>query len=419
MFLNLLVPLAAKAAHWQGSWAQTEYELHVLASLLGGSLAAATGCWQGGRERRRGTAELRASAPRGPLAQFLTASLPVAAGLAVGYLAVSATALLASWPYVSSGGPRFSALAADALYLVAMTLVGHTVGRLVSWRPTAPVLAVCAYAVLGVPSYQGGEVRYLDPALQYGTGEELPVWWHPYAMVLWTCGLAVAVVLVYAAGGRRARTVALLPLAAACGAAVLIVHSGASMWREDPAALRETCAGAAPRICVTAVNRDLLPQVTGALAGISGRLKGVENAPSRFVDSAGRVRPGDVELPQFFLGQNVVRGRLTDPERFAWETGASLAPGSCGTGNRDGRFSRTSGAVQDWLISSGLSERRRASDEEAARRYGTAAQVADDKKGRAALDRLTAMGAEARRAWLGRYFAATRGTCDKDGVPAL
>lgn len=416
------MPLVSKAAFWQGSWAQTEYELHTVTTLLGGPLAAAAGCWQGGREHRRGTAELRASASRGALAQFLTASLPVAAGLAVGYLAASAGALLASWPYTSAGRPQPSAHLADALYLVALALVGHAAGRAVRWRMAAPLLAVCACVVLGVPSYQEkAQARFLDPALQYGTGEDLPVWWQPYAMTLWICGLAAAVVLLCAAR-RRARPLALLPVAAACAAAVLIVQSGPSMWREDPAARRETCAGTALRICVTAVHRDLLPQVTAALGGIAGRLEGVENAPARLNDlAAGPARPGDGALPEFFLGQSVVRGRLADPEQFAWEVGTELADGSCAIsdGDGDGRFLHTSSAVQDWLISSSLSERRRASDESASRRYGTAADVASDKKGRAALDRLTSMEPGSRRAWLGRYFAATWATCHRTEVPAL
>ncbi|WP_371792166.1 hypothetical protein OG285_23990 [Streptomyces sp. NBC_01471] len=418
VFLTLLVPLVSKAAYWQGSWTQTEYELHTVATLLGGPMAAAIGCRQGGREHRRGTAELRASASRGPLAQFLTASLPVAAGPAAGYLAASAIALPASWPYTSAGSPQLSVHLADALYLVAMAVVGHAAGRAVRWRLAPPLLAVCAYAALGVPSYQEGAVRFLDPALQYGTGEELPVWWQPYAMTLWICGLAAAVVLLCAAR-RRARPLALLPLAAACAVAVLIVQSGSSMWREDPAARRETCAGTALRICVAAVHGDLLPQVTAALSGIAGRLAGVENAPDRLDDIAGPARPDSRTLPEFFLGQSVVRGRLADPQQFAWEVGVTLAYGSCGIGDGDDRFLRTSGAVQDWLISSGLSERRRASDESAARRRGTAADVARDKKDRAALGRLTSMEPGARRGWLARYFAATQGACDRNGVPAL
>ncbi|WP_405912269.1 hypothetical protein OG760_11015 [Streptomyces sp. NBC_00963] len=418
-FLALLVPLAGKAAFWQGSWAQTEYELHTVTMLLGGPLAAAAGCWQGGREHRRGTAELRASASRGPLAQFLTASLPVAAGPAAGSLAASAAALLASWPYTSAGGPQLSVNLADALCLVALALVGHTAGRAVRWRLAAPLVAVCALVVLGAPSYQEeARARFLDPALQYGTGDDLPVWWQPYAMTLWICGLAAAVVLLCTAR-RRARRLALLPLAAACAAAVLMVQSGSSMWREDPAARRETCAGTALRICITAVHRDLLPQVTAALGGIAGRLEEVPNAPARLDDLAGPARPDDRTLPEFFLGQSVVRGRLADPEQFAWEVGAKLAYGSCEIGDGDDRLLRTGSAVQDWLISSSLSERRRAAWESVSRRQGRAADVARNKKDRAALDRLTAMEPGARRAWLGRYFAAVRGTCHRNEVPAL
>jgi hypothetical protein len=300
---------------------------------------------------------------------------------------------------------------------VAATVVGHVAGRLLRRRLTAPLLAVCAYVVLGVPSYLTGDARFLGPALQYGAGYELPVWWQPYVMALWTCGLAAAVVLVYAGRGR-ARMTALLPLAAACAAGVLIVQSADGMWREDPAARREVCAGAAPRICVSAVQSRLLPQVTAALAGINGRLKGVENAPALLDDLSDGARSDDASLPHLFLGESVVRGKLADPEWYAWSAGAMLALGSCPL-NNDVLAMGTVSAVKDWLISNHLSEHIRASQEEITRHMGTAADVAHDKADRAALDRLRAMDAGKRRVWLGRYFAATLGTCDPSGVPAL
>ncbi|UQA94141.1 hypothetical protein [Streptomyces halobius] len=82
--LILLVPLTVTSASWQGSWGQTQLQLHTMAVMLGGPLAAAAGCWQGGRERRSRMAELRAAGARGPLAQFLAAALPVVLGVLVG-----------------------------------------------------------------------------------------------------------------------------------------------------------------------------------------------------------------------------------------------------------------------------------------------------------------------------------------------
>ncbi|WP_169795236.1 hypothetical protein [Streptomyces chattanoogensis] len=41
--------------------------------------------------------------------------------------------------------------------------------------PSVWALAVCAYVVLGVPTYQSGAVRFLSPAT-FHSGPSLPVW---------------------------------------------------------------------------------------------------------------------------------------------------------------------------------------------------------------------------------------------------
>ncbi|MYW35033.1 hypothetical protein GT040_38585, partial [Streptomyces sp. SID2119] len=64
MALTIVVPMISKAAQWQGSWGETQGLLHSLTTLIGGPLAAAAGCWQGGREHRRRTAGLSLSVPR-------------------------------------------------------------------------------------------------------------------------------------------------------------------------------------------------------------------------------------------------------------------------------------------------------------------------------------------------------------------
>lgn len=50
--LTLLVPLWSKAPQWQGSWGETQSQLHAATALLGAPLVAAAACWQGGREHR-------------------------------------------------------------------------------------------------------------------------------------------------------------------------------------------------------------------------------------------------------------------------------------------------------------------------------------------------------------------------------
>lgn len=410
-FLTLLLPLAAKSALWQGSWGHTQLQVHTMTTLLAGPLAAAAGCWQGGREHRSRTAELRFSGARGPLAQFLVSAWPVVLGVLAGYTAAVAGALLASWPYVSAGRPLLLPPLADAVFLTAMTTAGMVVGRLVRWRLAAPALAVCAYVVLGFPTYQSAAVRFLSPAAAPAL-PALPVWWQPFAMAAWTGGLAATAVVVHTA--RRRRYAALLPLAVAVAAAVPVVRTGAGMWHPDPLQKAQVCDDSSPRVCVNALDRGLLPEVSRALSGVTGRLAGVANVPVRFEDLHRAPHHDEAQLPQLYLGQSVVRGELADPERFAWEAAAGLVSRECDATRAD----RTDAAVRDWLVSNSLSRRRREAEAARARQWGDQAAVARAEADARALTRLAAMPDARRRAWLGRYFA-TAGSCDGNGGPAL
>ncbi|WP_030374803.1 hypothetical protein [Streptomyces rimosus] len=416
VFLTLAIVMVAKADHWQGSWGTTRITLHSAATVLGGPLVAAIGCWHGGRERRCRTDALRIAAARSPLAQFAVAALPVMLAVVVGYVLAAAGTVAASWPYASAGpslSPLVLPVVADAVFLAATTAGAMVVGRLVRWRPAAPVLAGLTYAVLALPAYRGTAVRFLIPSVEDGLGEALPAWWQPVAMAGWTGGLAVAAVLAYAA---RRRWAGLLPLAAAACAAVLLVQAGDRAWRPDPVAARQVCDDSAPRVCVNALDKNLLPQVSRALSGITGRLAGVRNAPVRFEDLRRAPGPDEAQLPQLFRGQSVVRGQLADPERFAWEAAAELT--ARGDACEAAQFDQVDSAVRDWLVSNGLSDRRRASWARLAREQGDEQAVARSEAGARALRRLASMGEERRRVWLSRYFAS-RGSCDAREVPRL
>ncbi|MEU0374061.1 hypothetical protein ABZ070_28180 [Streptomyces sp. NPDC006283] len=407
--VTLAIALAGKAAQWQGSWGETQALLHTATALLGGPLAAATGCWQGGRERRRRTDGLRASAARGELAQFLTASLPTALWVVAGQLLATAGALVATWPYTSAGRPFLSPVLVDAALLVAMTLLGHVVGRLVAWRAAAPALAVCCYILLAAPSYTMSGARHLSPASADFTGEMVAVWWQPVAATAWTGGLAAAAVLAHTA---RRRFAALVPLTAAALAAVLITQAGDDMWRDHPLSHRQVCdTSERPHICVNALHAGLLPEVDSALGDFHGRLQGVENLPVRFEDLRADSKHGDAELPTLTpLGWSVVRGRLTDPESYAWQAAAAITAihDPCGARGEDARALRVDMAVTDWL---GRGAGRPTDDQDAS-------QALRDAADRAARARLDAVPDDERRDWLSRYFATVH-SCDPKDVPAL
>lgn len=411
MLLMLLVALGGSADQWQGGWAETGARLHLAAVLLGVPLALAAGCWQGGRERRRGTGELLATAARGRTAGLLASALPVALWMAAGYAVAAGAAWLATWYCAMGDRPRFATPLADAVVLVSAALLGHVAGRLVAWRLTAPLLATAGYVVLGM--LEGGNrdtVRYLSP-LAHGPLTSLPVRWQPLVTVTWTGALATAAVLAYTA---RRRWVALLPLAAATAAGALLLQTGDDLFRPDPLARRQVCdTSTTPHICVNARYEEMLPQVTDVLSGLTGRLEGVRNLPVRFEDLPGEPGRDEAELPMLTpIGRSVVRGRLTDPELLAWSAAAMLH-GRADCDELDPRVSELDEAVEHHLAPSPLT---REFDELRAR--GSKADRAQLKRRLAARTRLSSMNDEERRAWLSEYFAA-RGDCDPSGVPSL
>lgn len=411
-FLVPAVLLATEADRWQGGWAETRTELHAMQLVLV-PLAAAAGCRQGGRERRRATDELWATAVRGPLHRLLAAALPLALWVVAGFLLAAAGALLATWPYARGDRPYPDLLPADSMVLLAAAVAGHVVGRLWAWRPVPPLLAVGGYLGLAMSGRAGsGDWRHLDPALPVAEGL-VPVGWQPAAMALWAAGLAAAAVLAYALRGRR-RCTALLPLAAAAAAGTLLVQTGPALWHANPSERGQVCdTSTSPQICVNARYGGLLPQVTEALSDVTGRLEGVRNLPVRFEDRPGGPEDDEVQLPMLTpLGWSVVRGRLTDPEQYAWEAVAALQDrAECGA--PDARVRTVDAAVSDYLAPNPAQEYFDESDAK-----GDAAERAAPGERRAARERLASMGADERRTWLTAYFA-TVGDCHRNGVPAL
>lgn len=398
----LAVPMVNKAETWQGDWGETQGYLHSVATLLAGPLVAAAACWAGAREHRRGTAELWLSTPLPRSSQVLVAALPVTLWAVAGYLAALAASLVATWPYAGGGSPFVSLAVVDAAVLVAMGLVGFVVGQRCRWRLAAPVLAVLLYLALGVPNYAESSAQYLDPAMQYMLSRSLPVWWFAPAMVAWTCGLALTVLIAHAA---RRRFLAVVPLVVAAAVAPLIVHTGPGLIRDDPAAGRLVCADGAPQVCLTEYDRSLLPQVSRALAGLFGRLEGVPGAPARYANRQPRHGTDEVWVPTPDVGWYVLRGRLRHPDDFAWQVAHMVVVRECpdypqgDLPSGGDRLTATDDAVTQWLA--GPQPQRPFSAEKTPQHR-----------------RLAAMPDPERRAWLGR-FLTTRASCTPAEVPVL
>ncbi|MFJ2056702.1 hypothetical protein ACIOMM_12220 [Streptomyces sp. NPDC087908] len=402
VLLTVLVTMYGKAPGWQGRWADATNTLHVVAGLLAGPLALAAGCWQGGRDRRRGTLDLWESAPRPPLRRLFVAVAPSALWPAAGVLLADAVCLLATWPYAAGGRPFLELLAADAVAVAALGALGHVVGRAVRWRLTAPLLGIVGYVALGVGAYHQGPARWLGPAAEHQFLWDRPVWWFGPVSMAWTAGLALTALLATGLRPARLRPLALVPLAVAVAAAGLILRlpRDEGPWRPDPALARPLCDDGVPQVCLTAVDARLLPEVSAALAPLGARLKGVPGAPVRWVGGPfGPARPGDVELPS--AAADAVRGRLPRPDLYlnaavSWLLSDTCRPGD-GTGPDAERASIVNLAVIEWLAPTPED-------------YGP-----DTTAARPYIDRLRAEPAAAQRDYLARYLAAN--TCRPEEVP--
>ncbi|WPW31370.1 hypothetical protein P6B95_30960 [Streptomyces atratus] len=401
--LTLLVTLWGKAPQWQGSWGETQSQLHSAAGLLACPLVAAAACWQGGREHRRRTAELLLSVPRSRLAQATTAATPIALWAAAGYLLALGVAFAATAPYTGAGSPSVSIVATDLGFLLSVGFVGFVVGRLVRWRLIAPVLAVCAYVLLGFPGYLNSEARFLSPAQAVALEVSVPVWWFAPVLVAWTGGIAVSVLLAYAA---RRRHLTVVPLVLAIAAGTLVVHTGADLFRDDPAMARRVCSEAGPgtpQICVNASDAPVLPQMSQALAGMFSRLEGVPGAPTKYVDTQSGPKDGEAGLAYVMRGWGITRNRLTDPRGYASDTALTLVNRDCQAGppgkdrkKEAERVARTTDAVISWLTG------------EDSKRYADSRYLAH----------LKTMPDADRKVWLGR-FLATPQRCTPAEVPVL
>ncbi|MFF3610471.1 hypothetical protein [Streptomyces sp. NPDC002580] len=420
LLLALAWATAARADQWQGSWGMTTETLSTAAALIGVPFALAAGSWQGGRERRRRTAELRSSTARTPLVQFLAAALPLAGWLVAAHLLVVAGTLAACAPYASAGGPAFVVHAGNTLTLAACAVLGHAAGRAIPFRLTAPLLAIGGYVVIGVLGTQQSVLRYLAFCMVQVRGDhDLTVWWYPLLSALWAAGLAAAAVLALAA---YRRATALLPLAAALGAAVLLVQTGDGLLRDNPLAHRQVCdTSTTPNICVNANYPGMLPEVTRALSGLTGRLEGVQNLPTRYEDLGRPPRRGEAELPNLTpFGWNAVRGEVTDPGRYAWEAAYMLVRFDCGGPPSARRVQIADDAVLRWLAPTPGAADMREQFMARAREDGDVKRLARYRAEDRAYARLTALSDDERRSWLGRYFA-TAGECDPkpSEVPSL
>ncbi|WP_406268909.1 hypothetical protein OH779_26790 [Actinacidiphila glaucinigra] len=373
------------------NWIDSQQMLRHFGVLTGGPVALAAGCWHGGRERRCGTGDLFASAARTPLVRALAACLPAVLWPVGGYLLPAAATLGATWPYVGYGHPSLAMLGQDIVTFGALGALGFAAGRALRWRMSAPLLGPVGYVVLGFTQITDGPVRWLTPAA-YSLAES-PAWASGLLSAVWMAGLAVSAVL---AGHARRRAIAVVPLLAAAAAAALLCRGGDDLWRPERSATAQVCSSGTPVVCVRGEHASALPAVKAVVARIDARLDGVPGAPVRYRESAAS-ESAPLQEVRFQLSGGLFRSRLGDSDMLYRDLAYFVTSRDCGARNaHQPGHPAAEHAALSWM---GV---------EPPMPTGAETQAAD---------RLRAMPAEQRRAWLGRYLD-TVPSCDTSRIEA-
>ncbi len=392
------------------SWVWAHDALRTGGLLLGGPFAIAAGCWHGGRERRRGTGELFSSVSASPLRRTALAATPAVLWPVLGYLLTAAVCLAVTWLKwdPSYGHPFPTLIAADAVAMGSLGMLGFVAGRVFPWVFTGPVLAGSANVVMvgltdgdiASPLVAGDELKWLSPLLEHWSPWDAPAWWFGPAAALWFGGLAVAALLLHT-GVRRG---AAASFAVALVSGSVLIGTGDGLWHADPGATALVCDGGKPQVCMVRVHQRYLPEISKMLKGVTGRLRHIPNAPERIVEvppaEAGRPVGVDPRKHDSVLEELSINFRDL-PEVIAGNQAFSAAEYGCRDEWKPDDTSpvpdKYRGAVAAWLAPSEWKPDR-----------GPAHKV---------LERIKAMPERERTAWLGDYFAAVR-DCRPDRIEA-
>ncbi len=278
---------------WPSGWMPLAMQQRQYLVLLW-PLALAAGAWQSRREQRSNVGELFASTAR-PVRQRVAPILAVmAVAASTGYLAMAAVAV----PWIADTATyvptaAIAVLSVGALSMIVAAWLGLAVGRLVPSPVTAPLLAVAGLGALLLltPTVVGSRqwlAALLSPMQGMGLFSDFRTVSGRVsaAQGIWLAGLAITAVVLIAAGSRRMRAAAVLPLllGAAVGTAVIPRGGGVDYSPEDPVARELVCAEGTPRVCVSRTRAGLLTEVTPlARQGLAALAK-LPDAPTAAVE---------------------------------------------------------------------------------------------------------------------------------------
>jgi hypothetical protein len=287
-------PWTKELLAWNEQWTLAAYWTRYLLVFLW-PIAIGAGVIQGMRDSRSGMVELLTTMPRPGLHRAAKLAVAMAALLALSYLVVFAVG--AVQVVVNGGFFSFAWLpivVVGVLSMIAGAWIGLGVGRLLPHPLTAPALAVPVFvAVLvsqGVPApenvFEGAVplgVALLSPAFHafddpfFTTAGRVDL-----GQSIWLAGLAITGLLLLAAGSRRAKALAAVPVVMALAVALPVLPATSAESKSvDPVAIEQVCDGP---VCVTRMHEAELARIAGPAKEALQLLGTLPGAPVKVVE---------------------------------------------------------------------------------------------------------------------------------------
>ncbi len=276
---------------------------------------AGVAAWMGSRDTRRGTGDLVTATVRPRWeAQLATWAATVIWAVGAYLVFVAVTLVLLGRPDVWGGLPWWS-VAADGVGVAAFASAGFALGASFPGRFITPIAAFAGFFAMGISSQIGfsasGGWALILPTMSTGNfGQDAGIFYQflpdlPMARVMFLAGIAVTAVgllgLPVSAGGprlRRSAAAVTVTGAAAVVAAVALaftaqvgpygtvipaLHDAAS---DRPVPYTPVCGNAGIPVCLQPAYRPYLSDVTTALRPVISQVTGLPGAPVRASQSA-------------------------------------------------------------------------------------------------------------------------------------
>jgi hypothetical protein len=264
-----VVALYGAPGRWSSGWMALAMVLREYLILLW-PLALAAGAWQGRRDYRANVGELFATTARSRAQRMLPVLGAMAIMLTVAYLLVTVAGL--AWVGTTAGYRPLLNFAVvtgvGVLALIGAAWLGLGIGRMLPSPATAPALGVAGVLLIFPSAFVSPD--WLAAAISpiFGTSQH-----HDYqtidnrvsgALAIWTAALAATGLVLFIAGGWRARAAALVPVLLGLTVAIGVVPRDPDVldMPVDPTARELVCTDDTPTVCVSRVHAHVLEALT-------------------------------------------------------------------------------------------------------------------------------------------------------------